>query len=179
MIRRLALAAIFASVLLIGAAYALAFVHAPSGQWSAWLMVIGVASIMVAMSALGALQRGRVGGGLGAVFVSLFLILILSFGAALLLPAEDSHTAGLWLGLPPRAAVVIYGVGLLPLFLLPVAYALTFSDSEPLESELRSRLAARLQTGEEVLVSVGDEGRGVHPVIDDHAAPPPGRLEPA
>jgi hypothetical protein len=45
--------------------------------------------------------------------------LLLAWG----LPAESEP---LWLGLPRRAAIVLYGVGLLPMFVLPVAYALTF-----------------------------------------------------
>lgn len=163
MIRRLSLAAIFASVLLIGAAYALAFIPGVSQQWNAWLMVVGIATIMVAMSALGALQRGS-DRGLGVVFVALFLILVFSFGAALILPAEGETAAGLWLGLPPRAAVVIYGVGLLPLFVLPLAYALTFRDSTQLESEIRSHLAAHTRAGEEIPDALGDEGRGTRPV---------------
>ena len=42
------------------------------------------------------------------------------------LPATESPLSRLWLGLPARAAVVIYGIGLLPIVVLPVAYALTF-----------------------------------------------------
>ena len=40
----------------------------------------------------------------------------------------------LWLGLPARAAIVIYGIGLLPIVVLPVAYALTF-ESQTLTAE--------------------------------------------
>jgi hypothetical protein len=40
----------------------------------------------------------------------------------------------LWLGLPERAAIVIYGIGLLPIIVLPVAYALTF-EAQTLSGE--------------------------------------------
>jgi hypothetical protein len=44
----------------------------------------------------------------------------------LALPGSEGPLTRLWLGLPARAAVVIYGVGLLPIIVLPVAYAMTF-----------------------------------------------------
>jgi hypothetical protein len=47
------------------------------------------------------------------------------------------------LGLPRRAAIVLYGIGLLPLFVLPVAYALTFDEMTLSEEDLeRVRRAA-------------------------------------
>ncbi|HZE09938.1 MAG TPA: hypothetical protein VE110_14405, partial [Gemmatimonadaceae bacterium] len=46
----------------------------------------------------------------------------------LALPATESAQSHLWLGLPIRAALVIYGIGLLPIVVLPVAYALTFES---------------------------------------------------
>jgi hypothetical protein len=47
----------------------------------------------------------------------------------------------LWLGLPARAAVVIYGIGLLPIVVLPVAYALTF-DTQTLSADDVERVRA-------------------------------------
>jgi len=58
--------------------------------------------------------------------VFVVLVLIIGFCAPLLLPATEGPLSKLWLGLPARAAIVIYGVGLLPIIVLPVAYALTF-----------------------------------------------------
>lgn len=74
------------------------------------------------MMALGAAKDGR----LGVLLVPIgFTITIVVAGLLLAwrLPAENEP---LWLGLPRRAAIVLYGVGLLPMFVLPVAYALTF-----------------------------------------------------
>lgn len=59
-------------------------------------------------------------------FAFVILMLVIGFGAALALPATEGPLSRLWLGLPARAAIVIYGVGLLPIFVLPIAYALTF-----------------------------------------------------
>jgi hypothetical protein len=66
----------------------------------------------------------------------LFVVVLLAAGfcAALALPATESPISRLWLGLPARAAVVIYGIGLLPIVILPVAYALTF-ESQTLTAE--------------------------------------------
>ena len=51
--------------------------------------------------------------------------------------------APLWLGLPKGAALVLYGVGLLPLLVLPLAYALTFEGQTLSEADLeRVRRAA-------------------------------------
>jgi hypothetical protein len=48
------------------------------------------------------------------------------------------------MGLPARAAIVIYGVGLLPIVVLPIAYALTF-ETQTLSAEdvERVRVLAR------------------------------------
>jgi hypothetical protein len=59
-------------------------------------------------------------------FVFVVVVLAIGFCAALALPATESSLSRLWLGLPARAAIVIYGIGLLPIIVLPVAYALTF-----------------------------------------------------
>ena len=51
----------------------------------------------------------------------------------------------IWLGLPRRAAILIYGIGLLPVFLLPIAYAMTFDRVTLSDADLasfRERLAA-------------------------------------
>lgn len=157
MARRLALAAIFVALLLIGAAYGTAFIPAVPTAIGAWLMVIGVALIMVGFLALGALQ-GEPAPGLRIVFGLVFLILLISFGAALLLPEEDPASPALWFGLPSRAAVIIYGVGILPLFILPLAYALTFRDPEPLSTILE---AARRHSRSSHEPPSGDEVRGV------------------
>jgi hypothetical protein len=68
-------------------------------------------------------------------------VLAIGFGAALALPATESQLSRLWLGLPARAAVVIYGIGLLPIVVLPIAYALTF-ETQTLTAEDVERVRA-------------------------------------
>ena len=89
-------------------------------------------------------------GSLKIPFAFVILMLVIGFGAALALPATDGPLSKLWLGLPARAAIVIYGVGLLPIFVLPIAYALTFEtqtlsaeDLEKVRKLARENQAAR------------------------------------
>jgi len=65
----------------------------------------------------------------------------------LVMPAE-TESSPLWFGLPARAAVVLYGIGVLPLFVLPIAYALTFDSLTLSEADLeRVRAAKRDRVG--------------------------------
>jgi len=109
----------------IALAYASAFWPGVGRSWGPWLMVVGLATMVVALMALGAVGRARRLGRLVVPLVFTFVVLVGGFALALLLPAEGAG-ARVVLGLPVRAAVVLYGVGLLPLLVLPIAYALTF-----------------------------------------------------
>ena len=90
--------------------------------------------------ALGAIMilgaaRGRMGiGPLKYPFAFVVAVLAIGFCAALAIPATEGPLSKLWLGLPARAAIVIYGIGLLPIIVLPVAYALTF-EAQTLNAE--------------------------------------------
>jgi hypothetical protein len=104
---------------------------------------------MTGAMALGASRPGRRLGSLAFVFGAAYLLIAGGFSAALLMPAEEP-TARLWLGLPVRAAILIYGIGLLPVVLLPFAYAATFDRvtlSEQDLAEFRARLAAARRAG--------------------------------
>jgi len=126
MTRRAALIALFTAILAIAVGYASAFSKSGAPMWGAWLLAIGIPIALGAIMILGAL-RGKQGiGRLKFPFVFVILVLMIGFGAALALPATESPLSRLWLGLPLRAAIVIYGVGLLPIIVLPVAYAMAF-----------------------------------------------------
>jgi hypothetical protein len=93
--------------------------------------------------------RGQKGiGPLKLPFLFVVAVLAIGFCAALALPATESPLAKLWLGLPARAAVVIYGIGLLPIVVLPVAYALTF-ETQTLSAEDVERVRAMGQENRE------------------------------
>ncbi|HEX2201648.1 MAG TPA: hypothetical protein VHG91_00045 [Longimicrobium sp.] len=142
MARRTALLAFLLGTLAIAAAYASAFLPGDPPRWSAWAMGTGTAVVMVAAMALGAARAGRIGR-LKLPFAFVFVVLAGGFAAALALPPE-APGAALFLGLPLRAAIVLIGVGMLPLFVLPVAYALTFDEMTLSEADLeRVRRQAR------------------------------------
>jgi len=154
--RRLALQALFISVLAIAIGYAAAFRRAGTPVWAAWLLAIGIPVALGAIMILGA-TRGRRGiGPLKLPFLFVVATLAIGFGAALALPATEGPLSKLWLGLPVRAAIVIYGVGLLPIIVLPIAYALTFEsqtlsaeDVERVRAVARERMRREGETGQD------------------------------
>lgn len=158
MIRSAALLCIVLSLVAIGCAYASAFVGGGAPGWAAWAMAIGTSALLVSLMALGAMRRGRLGWlwiPIGFTFAVLAggFCLALSMGPA----AADSD---LWLGLPPAAAVVLYGVGILPFLAVPAAYALSFDEMTLSEADL-ARVAAAMAIREadgEAGVSPGGAG---------------------
>ena len=142
MTRPLALVALLVSTLLIGAAYVGALIAAAVPVWAPWALMIGTSTVMLATMVLGASRAGASIGRLAVPFAVMFLVLLVGFGAVLVMPAETASSP-LWLGLPARAAVVLYGVGVLPLFVLPIAYALTFESLTLSEADLERVRAAR------------------------------------
>jgi hypothetical protein len=141
---RLALLALTLSCLAIGAAYASAFLPAGAPAFAPWAIAIGSAGSLSAMMALGATRRGRLHPVSACAIVLTFLIVAGGFGFALVQPAAEGAGGALLLGLPVRTAVIVYGVGLLPLLVLPLTYALTFDDQVLSEADLqRVRDAAR------------------------------------
>ena len=144
---RLAIGALALSTVAIGVAYASAFLPGGAPAWAPWLLALGVPLALVSVMSLGAARAGRVPGALLAAFALVGLMLAGGFALALLLPGAGG-TAGngtvgepLLLGLPRRAAIVIYGIGLLPVLVLPVAYALTF-EAQTLRDEDLERVRA-------------------------------------
>lgn len=129
--RRAARATLVASIAAIAVAYGSAFTPGGAPAWAPWLLAVGVPATLVAVMILGA-ARGHSGiGRLKIPFAFVFIVLASGFCLALALPGNEGPASQLWLGLPARAAFVIYGIGLLPILVLPVAYALTF-DSQTL-----------------------------------------------
>jgi hypothetical protein len=124
--RLAALLGLLAGVLAIAIGYAAAFLPGGTPVWAPWLLALGIPTALGAIMILGA-ARGRMGiGPLKYPFAFVVAVLAIGFCAALALPATEGPLSKLWLGLPARAAMVIYGIGLLPIIVLPVAYALTF-----------------------------------------------------
>ncbi|MDP9280188.1 MAG: hypothetical protein M3P00_12280 [Gemmatimonadota bacterium] len=132
--RRASLVALVSGILAIAVGYAAAFLPGGAPPWAPWLLALGIPIALGAIMILGA-ARGRMGiGPLKYPFAFVVAVLAIGFCAALALPATESALSRLWLGLPARAAIVIYGIGLLPIIVLPVAYALTF-EAQTLSAE--------------------------------------------
>jgi hypothetical protein len=126
--------ALVTGMLAIALGYAAAFLPGGAPPWAPWLLALGIPIALGAIMILGA-ARGRMGiGPLKYPFAFVVAVLAIGFCAALALPATESALSRLWLGLPARAAIVIYGIGLLPIIVLPVAYALTF-EAQTLSAE--------------------------------------------
>jgi hypothetical protein len=144
--KTVAIVVLLASALLVGAAYAGALVAGSVPGWAPWVLMVGTSTAMLATMVLGASRGGRGIGRLIGPFGVMLFVLLAGFGAALVM-APESADSPLWLGLPPRAAVILYGVGVLPLFVLPVAYAVTFESLTLSEADLERVRQAKVPTG--------------------------------
>ncbi len=139
----LVLAAGYASAALPSAALPSAALPSGAPAFAPWTFVLGIPCLIVGLMALGTARADRRLGRLIVPFVFVWLVLVVGFGAVLLLPPADPLDPTLWLGLPPRAAVVLYGVGALPVLVLPLAYALSFDALTLSETDLERVRAAR------------------------------------
>jgi hypothetical protein len=141
---RTGLLGFFVATVLIAMAYGSAFLPGGTPDWAPWIMAVGTALAMVSAMVFGASRHDRALGPLAWVFGAAFVVIAGGFCAALALTPPPGGEP-IWLGLPRRAAILIYGIGLLPVFLLPVAYAMTFDRVTLSDADLasfRERLAA-------------------------------------
>src|SRR3954466_8609185 len=159
MTRRVSLAALFISIFAIAIGYAAAFENSGTPSWAPWLLALGIPVALGAIMILGAVRGARGIGPLKFPFAFVILILAIGFGAALAIPATESIASRLWLGLPARAAIVIYGVGLLPIIVLPVAYAMTF-ETLTLSAEDLERVREMARATRAVSTAADREAQG-------------------
>lgn len=110
----------------IAVAYATAFLPGGAPTWAAWVVGWGTMTLIAALIWLGARRPDGSHRILRGPLVLTWLILVLSLGLVLALPAEADGASALVLGLPRRAALVLYGLGLLPALVLPLTYLRTF-----------------------------------------------------
>lgn len=141
--RRLALATLVLAIGCIVLAYASAWRSGGTPAWGIWLMIAGTAMLMSGMLGLSALRSGVPTRRATIVAVLLFAVLMLGFGLPMVL-APETATGPLFLGLPLRAAIEIYGVGLLPACFLPLLFAAEFRD-EGLDQASLDRLRERCE----------------------------------
>lgn len=143
-VRRLAFAAMVLGAVGIAAAYLSAFGAPSVAAMGPWIMAVALPVCLVAVMTLGAVRDGRSLGAMTLPFALVFLLVAGGFVLALLLPA-DAPGDPLWLGLPRRAAVILFGVGLLPLFVLPMVYALTFEGLTLSDADIARVRASRVE----------------------------------
>ncbi|MGQ0702533.1 MAG: hypothetical protein ACT4PM_05305 [Gemmatimonadales bacterium] len=140
----------------IALAYAAAFLPTRAGAVASGLMVGGITLLIVSLLALGARREGqRIPALLWIGLATVGLALGGAFAAALGLGPEGPGSP-LLLGLPRRAALVLYGVGLLPAVVVPLVYALTF-DRMVLTGSRLERFRAELAR---VRPAAGRDGEG-------------------
>jgi hypothetical protein len=138
---------LIAAICAIAIGYASAFMKGGAPAWAPWLLAIGIPAALGGIMVLGA-SRGRKGiGSLKLPFLFVFVVLASGFCLALGLPAAEAAGARLLLGLPVRAAIVIYGIGLLPIVVLPVAYAITFDTQTLSEDDIAQVREMAAKTG--------------------------------
>jgi hypothetical protein len=143
MTRAVPLAACVAGTLLIALAYLSAFV-AGGPRWGVWCMIAGLAGLGVGVMALGTWHPARRSRLVQGTLVLTGVAIVSGFGLAVLLPAGESAASPLILGFPARAAAALYIVGVAPLFILPLVYAITFSTLTLTGDDLARVRAARL-----------------------------------
>jgi hypothetical protein len=137
------------STIAIGVSYATAFCRGGAPVWGGWLFAAGMTGVLLGTLALGAMRPHRGLGRLVVPFVVMTLLLGGGLAAVFLLPGDLGAAEPLLFGLPRRAAIVLYVIGLLPTLVLPVAYALTFADQTLRPEDLeRIRAAARAARAE-------------------------------
>jgi hypothetical protein len=135
-------AGLFAGGCLVLLAYASAWVGAPT--WGVWCMIVGSAFCMSAATALGAANSHVRSARVAFAAVFLFVVIVVGFGTPMLL-APDAPDGPLVLGLPLRVAIEFYGVGLLPVFVVPLLFALEFR-SDGLDDVALAALRERCAT---------------------------------
>ncbi len=141
--KRLLLRLLLGSCGLVAIAYAAMFATVTPPTWAAISLAIGANGVIMNLMALGAVRRGTIPRSLVVTFIGLFVLCAGCFVVALLLPAREGAGGPLILGLPIRTAIVLYGVGVVPIAILPFAYALTFESSTLSDEDLARVRAAR------------------------------------
>jgi hypothetical protein len=127
---RVGLALVLAGTTVIGVAYGSVIVTAVAPAWTPWLLAFGCAATAIGLFVIGSATRGRVTLPVGLMLAALFALIAASFTLALAMAPNEGPGGALFLGLPLRLAIVFYGVGLVPLFALPIAYGLTFREHD-------------------------------------------------
>lgn len=124
-------------LVVIGAGYAGTFIGGGPPAWSPWCLAIGTCGTLMSLMALGSVRRGHIAPVLRWVFAGMFLWCAGCFCVALAMPSGEGPGGTLLFGFPLRATIVLAGVAIVPILVLPFAWALTFDSSMLSEEDLR------------------------------------------
>lgn len=128
----------------VGSAYAFALFGVAAAA-APWWLATGTTGALAGIAVLGAARRGRPTPVLAATVALSFASVLAGLLVPLLLPAPDA-TASLLLGLPRPTTILLLFVGVVPLVLLPLAYAYAFDREVLSDDDLRALRSARAQT---------------------------------
>ena len=143
MLKSFILGLVVISLVIVGAGYALTFFPGAAAGWAPWCLATGTCGALTSLMALGAVRRGRIAPVLRWVFAGTFFFCGGCFALALALPANEGAGGPLLFGFPLRSTIVLVGVAVVPILVLPFAWALTFDSSTLSEDDLKRLRAAQ------------------------------------
>ena len=155
MLKSFILALVVLSLAVVGAGYVGSFLPGGPAAWTPWCLALGTCGTLMSLMALGAVRRGRIAPVLRWVFAGMFLWCGGCFAVALALPADEGAGGALLFGFPLRSTIVLVGIAVVPIFIFPLAWALTFDSSMLSEKDLR-----RLREAQAAMALANDDGGG-------------------
>ena len=140
-VKRNGLLLLVLGLLAVSLAYG-ALITGVGGAAAPWLLALGSTSVLAGLACLGAARRAARGATLAVAIGIAFTAVGTGLLLALVLPAPTVD-GPILLGLPRVTTVLLLLTGLVPLLLLPVAFALAFAEEVLTEQDLeRIRAAA-------------------------------------
>lgn len=147
MAQRSAVLLIVLATLLAAASYGATLLSGAPPVWAPWALALSIGLATTGFFIAGAIRRGRIAPVLVLTFVVVLIVVTGSFWIALGLPAHEGAGGPLLLGLPLRTAIVLIGVGLLPMGVLPLIYAWSFDHGILSEEDVARIRVVRDESG--------------------------------
>jgi hypothetical protein len=116
----------------VGVAYAATVGAGAAPGWASWFLAFGSAACSAGLFVVGAASHGPIRPLVAWLLAALFVVIFGAFGAGLAMRVPEGAPEGLVLGLPLRLAIVFYGIGVLPLLVLPLVFAMTLGKERKL-----------------------------------------------
>lgn len=134
--RRAGITLLLVGLLAVGAAYAFVLLGFAAAA-APWWLASGTTAVLAGVAVLGAARRARTTPVLTATVVASFASVLAGLLVPLALAAPDA-TGPLLLGLPRPTAILLLLVGLVPLVLMPLAYAFAFEREVLSDHDVRA-----------------------------------------